>query len=286
MTKHAYLILAHNEFCLLQKLVSALDDSRNDIFVHIDRKVTELPQLSVRDAGLFMLEDRVDVRWGDLSVVEAEYKLFEAAAMHDEYEYYHLLSGVDLPLKSQDYIHTFFERNKGKEFIGFSTYDCTAEVRRKVGYWHLFPGDFKNRSSLKRALRAGFIRLQEALHVTRNSSEVFRKGTQWVSVTDGFVRTLLSAKGYVMKTFSHTFCPDEIYKQTVCWNSGFRQRIFDMYDEGHGCMRAISWRGSTMKDWTMGDLDFLTKSDALFARKFNSGDSLLVDKVLELSKSI
>lgn len=37
--KHAYLIIAHNEFDLLQKLISVLDDERNDIFIHIDKKV-------------------------------------------------------------------------------------------------------------------------------------------------------------------------------------------------------------------------------------------------------
>ena len=30
--KHAYLIIAHNEFKILEKLVHLLDDSRNDIY--------------------------------------------------------------------------------------------------------------------------------------------------------------------------------------------------------------------------------------------------------------
>lgn len=268
--KHAYLILAHNEFGILKRLVAALDDERNDIFIHFDRKVRELPEVGVSKAGLHILEDRVNVHWGDLSVVEAEYRLFEAAARNDEYAYYHLLSGVDLPLKTQDQIHTFFARNKGKEFIGFSTYNCVEEVKRKVCYWHLFPKDFKNTSRVKRVLRAGFLRLQMALHITRNADETFRKGTQWVSVTDGFVRMMISAKPWVRSTFTHTFCPDEIYKQTLCWNSGFRQRIFDMTDEGHGCMRAISWNGSEMGCFSEADYERLCESDSLFARKFTS----------------
>ena len=74
--KHAYLILAHNEFGLLQTLISCLDDERNDIFVHIDRKVKEFPTLKVEKANLQVLEDRIDIRWGDVSMVEAEYALF------------------------------------------------------------------------------------------------------------------------------------------------------------------------------------------------------------------
>jgi len=90
--------------------------------------VSELPQLVVEKAGLTMLSDRVDVRWGDLTVVEAEYKLFEAAKAKGPYQYYHLLSGVDLPLKSQDYIHEFCDRYGGKEFIGYTLKEITLRL--------------------------------------------------------------------------------------------------------------------------------------------------------------
>ena len=36
--KHAYLIMAHNEWEMLRALLEALDDSRNDIYLHIDKK--------------------------------------------------------------------------------------------------------------------------------------------------------------------------------------------------------------------------------------------------------
>lgn len=36
--RHAYLIMAHTDPKQLQNLVSAVDDERNDIFIHIDGK--------------------------------------------------------------------------------------------------------------------------------------------------------------------------------------------------------------------------------------------------------
>ena len=39
MQKHAYLIMSHNDFYILEKLLRLLDDRRNDIYVHIDKKV-------------------------------------------------------------------------------------------------------------------------------------------------------------------------------------------------------------------------------------------------------
>ncbi len=38
MGKHAYLIMAHNQWECLFELLKALDDPRNDIFLHIDKK--------------------------------------------------------------------------------------------------------------------------------------------------------------------------------------------------------------------------------------------------------
>lgn len=267
--KHAFLILAHNAFELLQLLVSRLDDERNDIFVHIDKKVETLPELYAEKAKLFMLDNRIDVRWGDWTVVEAEYVLFEAAVARGPYQYYHLLSGVDLPVKSQDYIHSFFDRNDGKEFIGYTLTQITPEVVRKVQRWHLFPEDFKNTNVVKRALRAGYIRVQELLGIYRNRDVDFKKGSQWVSVTDAMARFFLFKRSWAEKVFSHSFCADEMVFQTLGWDPLFREKLYNTESDGVGCMRAIGWRDGQLIDWTPEDLPRLEASEALFARKFN-----------------
>ena len=38
MDKHAYLIMAHDHLDFLKERLLCLDDSRNDIYLHIDRK--------------------------------------------------------------------------------------------------------------------------------------------------------------------------------------------------------------------------------------------------------
>ena len=77
--KHAYLIMAHGDFALLQCLARALDDPRNDLFIHIDAKVSNLPEVRTEKAGAYMLKDRIDVRWGDVSQIETELLLFKTA---------------------------------------------------------------------------------------------------------------------------------------------------------------------------------------------------------------
>ncbi len=281
--KHAYLILAHHEFALLQLLVSCLDDGRNDIFIHFDRKVKSLPGIVARKAGLFILDGRVDVRWGDVSQIRAEYALFEAAVARGPYAYYHLLSGVDLPLKSQDDIHAFFDANQGREFIGYSITEMTPQLVRKVQRWHLFPRYFQSRSLFVRALRALCIRAQELLGIKRNRTVDFKKGPNWVSITDPLVRYVLDKKEWALKTFRNTFCGDELFIQTLCWNSAFRSRVYDP-GSNKGCMREIGWKDGRLIDWCAEDFDHLKRSPALFARKFNSSDMDFVRAVAGLGK--
>jgi len=270
MMKHAYLILAHNEFGMLQRLVSEIDDPRNDIFIHIDKKVEDLPEITTESSTITFVSNRIDVRWGDLSVVEAEYSLFEEAVEQGPYSYYHLLSGVDRTLKNQDYIHDFFDKNPGKEFIGFTFTEITPEVRRKAMRWHLFPKEFRETSFIKKALRAGFLRIQEVFGYTRNRNIAFTKGSQWVSITDEMAKLFLDSKDWVMKTFTHTFCSDEMVMQTLCWNSPLKEKIWCSNDDAKGCMRAISWKDGVMTNWSEDDYLLLKESDFLFARKFTS----------------
>ncbi len=287
--KHAFLIIAHNEFDVLKLLVSCLDDGRNDIFIHFDKKVATLPEIRTRYAGMTILENRVDVRWGAPSMVEAEFALFEAACSQGPYQYYHLLSGVDLPIKSQDCIHDFFDRYDGDEFIGYTWTQMPPEFARKVQCWHLFPEDFKSRSFIKKALRAGFLRLQELLGIKRNRNVDFKKGSQWVSITDGMARYFLDHQDWIRKTFRNTFCCDELAMQTLCWMSPYQGHIHSLASDGEGCVRAISWRENpaggemVLQDWSEDDIELLKSSTALFARKFNSRDPQFLEKIVSLS---
>ena len=38
MSKHAYLVMAHSDWSLLGKLLRCIDDPRNAIYIHVDKK--------------------------------------------------------------------------------------------------------------------------------------------------------------------------------------------------------------------------------------------------------
>ena len=286
--KHAYLILAHNEPALLSLLVERLDDVRNDIYIHFDRKLAELPQLQTQHAGLFILTDRVDVRWADVSMIEAEYKLFHAVISSGKiYAYHHLLSGVDLPLKNQDHIHHFFAQHQGKEFIGLHQQPMTYRADKSLHYYHPFARSFRGRGIsffCKRCLRYAVVQAQILLSLRRNKSVPFRKGGQWVSITHELICYLLEQEQRAYAIFRGTFGSDEYFIPTLIIGTSFMERLFDATDESRGAMRCIGWReDGQLIDFSTDDLPVLQETEYLFARKFNSRDKAFLDEILALS---
>lgn len=65
--RHAYLIICHNNFKILQMLLSAIDDDRNDIYIHVDKKTVDVPfediQGAVCHSPLTFIE-RLSINWG------------------------------------------------------------------------------------------------------------------------------------------------------------------------------------------------------------------------------
>ena len=286
--KHAYLILAHNEPELLSLLVERLDDVRNDIYIHFDRKLSVLPNIKTQHAGLYILKDRVDVRWADVSMLEAEYKLFHAVVDSGcQYSHHHLISGVDLPLKNQDYIHSFFAQHQGKEFVGLHQRPMNSHADRALHYWHPFTRSFRGSGcvfAIKRILRYLVVQTQVLLGIRRNTTIPFHKGGQWVSITRELIDYLLEQEYRAFTIFSRTFGADEYFVPTLIWDTPFMERLFDATDESRGAMRYIGWRADgQLIDFTSQDLPALQQTECLFARKFNSRDKAFLQEILALS---
>jgi hypothetical protein len=278
MQKHAYLILAHANPEFLQTLVNCLDNPANDIFIHWDAKSGSLPDLSATASAIRFTSNRVNVHWGDFSVVEAEYALFKEARLNGPYQYYHLISGADLPVKTQDEIHRLCSLSPDTEFIGFAT-PAEGEIEWRVCHYFLFPHRFQSRNLFVKFLRKAANALQDILKIRRQNG-VFKKGSQWASVTESFVDYLLSRENQVRQCFRRTFCPDELYKQTLCWNSGFRNHLPETEDEFEGCRRFIKWEDGCLFPIVREDIPSILSSNRWFARKFAPDDHETINMVL------
>ena len=267
--KHAYLIMAHNNFDQLKVLISLLDDARNDIYLHVDKKATSFQPDSIKTerAGLFFVKP-ISVTWGGHSLITCEMILFKNAAPK-HYMYYHLLSGVDMPLKTQDEIHSFFQEHSGQNMISFD--DRALETRNftnRVQYYHFFQNiTGRSTSPMMRFLHILdriSVKIQTLLHMKRKEIVPLYKGTQWVSITDEMVQYILSCERIIRKQFYYCFCGDEIFLQSIAMHSPYRDTIIN------NSYRAIDWLRGSPYTYRKEDVPELLASANLFARKFDS----------------
>lgn len=255
--KHAFLIIAHNNWWQLKKLIKCLDSNTHNIYVHVDKKSKDFDESYFRNSvtkSSLKFYREFEVYWGGFSQVQVEMFLLKQAYANG-YDYYHIISGADLPLKSNEEIDSFFEKNKGKEFI---LYDEDAlkgnpEISRRAKYYH-FLQNYRRRytEQWKNSFFTFCERVSLALQIIfgvnriKNLDWQVKYGSQWVSITDDLVKVILENKDKITSVFSYTNCSDELFIQTIAYNCGFKDRIFQPAGNQAANLRCIDWsRGKT-----------------------------------------
>lgn len=197
-----------------------------------------------------------------------------------------------MPLHRQDDIHNFFENHKGINFIGFaqsaSNYNALYErMSYHVPLTKYYRAENKYIAYFTNLIRNKVVNFQKRFNIKRNYPDIeLRKGCEWVSITQEFARLLVENKNKIIQTFRTTFCGDEIYKQTIIWNSSFKNSLYDTTDEYEGCLREIDWERGCPYTYRIEDLGLLLNSPKMFARKFDSEtDKDIIDAIFNALKS-
>lgn len=284
--KHAFLILAHNNWPQLKELIQALDDEDFTLFIHIDKRaksfcIDDFKDITNLSRVYFFSEFKC--YWGGYSLVESELLLLKKASQI-HFDYYHLLSGSDYPIKSNEYIKNFFELHNGNEFVHFDTDERLAadkELYRRTALFHWLQNyrkRFKHQwmNNMFTFFEHCLLGIQTVLRVNRVPKDVeIYYGSQWFSITDGFVTYVLSQEKFIKKLFSYTSCSDELVFQTLIMRSDFKENLFikERTNSLESNMRMIDWkRGSNGSPyvWQQKDIEELKVSSCLFARKFSN----------------
>lgn len=273
--KHAYMIIAHGDFDILKKTIQMLDDERNDIYIHIDKKTKnfdfdEIKRIPKKSNLTFT--KRISVSWGGYSQIECEYILFKAATNNHHYDYYHLISGTDMPLASQNVIHDFFDAHHGQEFVGFQKDAQLDEYAGRIKYYHFFQSWNRNGSKLCERLQRFSLKIQKKLHVNRikHKKIQFKKGLNWFSATDSFMRYVLQNESQVRRMYKYGHCVDEIFIQTLLYNS---QHYQNLYKGPFASRRYTDWTRGCPYTFTEEDFDLLVNSGCFWARKIRQNQS-------------
>lgn len=282
--RHAFLVAAHHQFEILAKTLEILDDDDVDFFIHVDKKSGPLPvgllKRCCRHSEVRFIERR-RVNWGGYSQIECTLSLMEEAAKNG-YDYYHYISGVDLPIKPKSLILDYFQEWNGTEFIHFEDTKAKSKYIDRLKYHSLFQDTgLSELASIDRYIRG----IERALRVDRtknNDIKTFQYGCNWFSITHDLALYVLSKKRWIERTFVHTRCADELLIQTIVVNSPWRERLPEVaFDDNYiACLRYIDWKRGRPYVFRESDFDDLVSSPYLFARKFDIDvDSRIVDLV-------
>ena len=290
--RHAYMIITHGSFPILEKQLRFLDSENADFYIHVDAKVQDFDFEHYRNIprkSRVVFVPRRSVSWGHFSLVECELELMRAAAQ-EGYDYYHLLSGVDVPVKTRAYIEHYFDDADGMNYLNFEAPVISRHQRNRVRYYYPFLEWNIRRPLVRSAVRAANVLAQKLVFIDRTRKLepgfVFQKGTQWFSVTDGLVRYVLSREDVIRRLFRSTYCPDELFMQTMAINSPFRDKLpLNAFNNRHlNCCRYIDWKRGSPYTFTDSDYEELihTGDGYLFARKFDYRSSPgVVDRLFE-----
>lgn len=293
MDKHAYMIMAHHRPDLLQHLLDALDDKRNDIIIHLDKKSPLKPeQFHVQNAKMYFV-NRINVNWAGYTQVECEYLLLNKAVELGEHSYYHFLTGSNYPLWNQEYLHEFFQANNGTEYIGFDN-EMDYSIRAKYCIPFSEHGKLVGISGkIIQVIRLICSTAQKFIRYNRlkNESLIIKKGCAYFSITEGLAKEIIKNENTMKRILKSTIWCDEVFVQTIAYNSQYRQNIYNLENEWDGCMRELAWPsnvGGEHPGWnfSMSDLDYLLNSKRLFAMKFESKDGIEVIKAIKGKRNI
>lgn len=277
--KHAYLIMAHHNFNQLKCLISLLDHPRNDIYLHVDKRAADFRPAEFRTIhSRLILVDRIRVNWAGHSQIRCELNLLKAAVPR-KYQYYHLLSGVDLPLRTQNEIHAFFDADPTRNFLRLDKGAVeTGWFLPRIRYYYLFQ-DLIGRNkgigySVLGKIQQLLVAVQKKLGLCRKMYITPYKGTNWFSITHGLAQHILSQEKLIRRQFFHSYCADEVFAQSVAMASEYRQSLVSE------SLRAIDWHRGNPYTYREEDVDALFDLPKLFARKFDeSVDPAAIDRV-------
>ncbi|MBC7865108.1 MAG: hypothetical protein IAF38_19190, partial [Bacteroidia bacterium] len=266
--KNAFLILAHKNPGQMEKFIRFLSAEEDNVFVHIDKRENELFEKMIslfkENKNVHFVQKRFAVYWGSYNQIKATLELIRFAKDFGGSDYFHLLSGQDLPVMNLKEINSFLTENRGTEFIecfplpdarwnrsgGMDRlwfYWLDGRLNRFTGYLHLFQ------------MKTGW---------KRNVNKYkFYGGTNWFTLSKDFIGWMfeyLQKNPAYLKRFRGTRNADEIFVQTLIMNSPFEKKVQSKD------LRYINWNDGPEYPRTLRTEDFnkiFAEKGNLFARK-------------------
>ena len=288
MKNHAFLIKAHKEPELVARIIKILAKENHFFFLHIDAKTKNFYDFVRAVDGInniIFLQPRISVHHACVSMLECNLRLFrEAFSFNKKIDYFHLISGQDYPLRSNEVFDSFFENND-KSYMGLDTIEfrnacMPIKYSGRVNYWWL------NKKSLISKIYNHSLMKPISYIFRRDEIPDLWGGWEWCSLTYPVVKFILEQtekNPQFLSRFNHTSCSDELYIPTIAHKYKNELNIEDRTP-----LRYVSWIPKSRKNvpekkrpYILNEEDYydIINSQAFFCRKIDSQAS---KKLLDL----
>lgn len=301
--KIAYLITAYKDEKQLARLIEALMCEGTDFYIHIDKKVSDLPfkkemeQLKHNEENVICFietPERVRVHWGGYSQIKAQLALIkEMLQSKKNYDWCINLTGTDYPIMSNREIKEFLEKQNGRPVIKGYQLDCMYGTQKEENvkdrirqYWF-----FDIEPVLLRKLISKTATILQKLLKIKRKPELeqmpwkFCYGSEYWALPLEVVRKVYQEYTKdikLQKVLKTAFVSSEFWVQTTLMSKDIlseqeKEEIRfpgNQYD-GLGSVALLhyfSYRDS-IKVLTMEDYETIRKSGKMFMRKVQTGVS-------------
>jgi len=279
-TKQAILITAYKDFDQLNILIKTFN-SNFLIYIHIDKKsvfTKDDKQKIMSHFNVKYISQKYKVNWGGFNHLKAYLLLSEIALKDKVNTKFHLITGQDFPIKDT----CFFQKLDNKDYLNFFKMPATCWTNGGMDRLEYY--NFYDLFNAKKSMRwiSLFVKLQKKFKYKRSLNNYLGKlygGSTYWSLsreTLQYVVRFTKENKYFFNRFKYTFCPEEIYFQTIILNSKFSTNVVN------DNLRFIDWesgRGGNPAFLDETDLEKILSSKSLFARKINMNHSSIIELI-------
>jgi hypothetical protein len=278
----AFIILAHRDPEQVARLALRLAAAAATVVVHYDLKAgaAEFAKLraSLQSCPAVLLAERVDVAWGQWSMVRATLNGIEALQTTGlAFDYVHLMSGMDYPIRPIRWLSDFLRRHNGTEFIEVANIRDRTWVRGGLEHERYQYKHIHNWQTQRKQFDR-FWKRQQARKRKRDFLPGFdpHLGSQWWTLTWATCLGALewSRDRAVEDFFSTVWIPDEIFFQTFVGNKIPRDRVMDLSLTLH----EFDNLGLPIVYYN-DHFDYLIRQDFFFVRKVSPSARSLRDRI-------
>ena len=274
-------MLVHNNERQVQRLINHLSNDFN-IYVHIDKRCN----LKINISENVFIYKKYKTYHGSFNQIIATLYLLRKA-FEKGYDRYLLISGQDLPLKTNKEINYFFQNNN-YEYIDINKIprpDGWPNLSRLTEFHlnNIFRGISYNNKIINLFYRFRNKFLNKILKIInkyfqRKLEYDFYGGANWTNYTHNCVKKIFNYLGNdrkYIKRYLWTSCADEIFYQTIIAK-------LDGLNIENNYLRYIDWENGPEYPKILREEDYekIIDSKALFGRKFDENvDKNIIEKI-------